>query len=110
MAAAENDFTKQQIKEVHDYLDGLPGIGKVLSLASAVRVAEDYAEEELDGMQLGLNARAALICRVVAKMIRLGTTMGGAAETFMSMSGIRDLVLTETGNLSRNHNLREKLS
>ncbi|MDC0189957.1 MMPL family transporter [Rhodospirillales bacterium] len=44
----------QRIKEVHDYLDGLPEIGKVLSLASIVRVAEDYAEEALDGMQLAL--------------------------------------------------------
>ena len=44
----------QSIKKVHDYLDGLPEIGKVLSLASAVRVVEDLAEEELDGMQLAL--------------------------------------------------------
>ncbi|MAF95514.1 MAG: hypothetical protein CMM60_07145 [Rhodospirillaceae bacterium] len=44
----------QLIKKVHDYLDGLPEIGKVLSLASAVRVAEDYAEKELDGMELAL--------------------------------------------------------
>ena len=44
----------QRIKAVHDYLDGLPEIGKVLSLASPVRVAEDLAEEELDGMQLAL--------------------------------------------------------
>ena len=42
-------------------------------------------------------------------MIRLGTAMGGATETFMGMSGIGDLVLTATGNLSRNHNLGEKL-
>ena len=62
-----------------------------------------------DGMQLGLNARAALICRGVAEMTRLGTAMGGVAETFMGMSGIGDLVLTATGNLSRNHNLGEKL-
>lgn len=44
----------QSTKEVHDYLDGLPEIGKVLSLASAVRAAEDLAEEELDGFQLAL--------------------------------------------------------
>jgi hypothetical protein len=44
----------QIIKKVHDYLDGLPEIGKVLSLASTVRVAEDYAEKELDGMQLAI--------------------------------------------------------
>ena len=44
----------QRIKEVHDYLDGLPEIGKVLSLASTVRVAEDLAEKELDGMELAI--------------------------------------------------------
>ena len=44
----------RRIKRIHDYLDSLPEIGKVLSLASPVRVAEDYAEEELDGMQLAL--------------------------------------------------------
>ncbi|HIM46046.1 MAG TPA: hypothetical protein EYM34_07270, partial [Alphaproteobacteria bacterium] len=44
----------RRIKEVHDYLDGLPEIGKVLSLASGVRVAEDVIEEELDGMMLAL--------------------------------------------------------
>ena len=42
------------VKKAHDYLDGLPQIGKVLSLASSVRVAEDYAEKELDGMELGI--------------------------------------------------------
>ena len=44
----------QRIKEVHDYLDGLPEIGKVLSLALPVRVAEDLAGEELDSFQLAL--------------------------------------------------------
>ncbi|MBT6831048.1 MAG: MMPL family transporter [Rhodospirillaceae bacterium] len=44
----------QRIKEVHDYLEGLPEIGKVLSLASAVRVAEDAIGEELDAMLLAL--------------------------------------------------------
>ncbi len=44
----------RRIKEVHDYLDGLPEIGKVLSLASAVRVAEDVIGEELDAMLLAL--------------------------------------------------------
>ena len=44
----------QRIKEVHDYLDGLPEIGKVLSFASPVRVAEELAGEELDAFQLAL--------------------------------------------------------
>ena len=43
-----------RIKEVHDYLDGLPEIGKVLSLASPVRVVETYAEKKLDGMELAI--------------------------------------------------------
>ena len=42
------------IKEAHDYLDGLPEIGKVLSFASSVRVAEDFAEKQLDGWELAL--------------------------------------------------------
>jgi predicted RND superfamily exporter protein len=42
------------IKKAHDYLDGLPEIGKVLSFASSVRVAEAYAEKQLDGMELAL--------------------------------------------------------
>jgi hypothetical protein len=56
-ASPEYWFTRdkvRRIKEVHDYLDGLPEIGKVLSLASGVRVAEDVIEEELDGMMLAL--------------------------------------------------------
>ena len=44
----------EAIKKVHDYLDGLPEIGKVLSLASMVRVAEDFAEKQLDGQELGI--------------------------------------------------------
>ena len=44
----------QRIKEVHDYLDGLPHIGKVLSLASTVRFAEAYLEKELDGIELAI--------------------------------------------------------
>ncbi len=42
------------VKKAHDYLDGLPELGKVLSLASSVRVAEDYADRELDGMELAI--------------------------------------------------------
>ncbi|HIB56403.1 MAG TPA: RND family transporter, partial [Alphaproteobacteria bacterium] len=47
-------YKVELIKEVHDYLDGLPEIGKVLSLVSPVRVAEELAEEELDAFQLAI--------------------------------------------------------
>ena len=50
----------------------------------------------------GLNARAALITRGLAEMLRLGLALGAKAETFMGLSGIGDLVLTATGDLSRN--------
>lgn len=55
-----------------------------------------------DGLSLGLNARAALITRGLAEMTRLGVALGGRADTFMGLSGLGDLVLTATGDLSRN--------
>ena len=55
-----------------------------------------------DGLSLGLNARAALVTRGLAEMTRLGVALGGRAETFMGLSGLGDLVLTATGDLSRN--------
>jgi glycerol-3-phosphate dehydrogenase (NAD(P)+) len=51
---------------------------------------------------LGLNARAALITRGLAEMTRLGIALGAKTETFMGLSGLGDLVLTATGDLSRN--------
>src|SRR5690606_8624443 len=55
-----------------------------------------------DGLALGLNARAALITRGLAEMTRLGLALGARPETFMGLSGLGDLVLTATGELSRN--------
>jgi glycerol-3-phosphate dehydrogenase (NAD(P)+) len=55
-----------------------------------------------DGLGLGLNARAALITRGLAEITRLGTALGGQAGTFMGLTGMGDLILTCTGDLSRN--------
>jgi glycerol-3-phosphate dehydrogenase (NAD(P)+) len=55
-----------------------------------------------DGLALGLNARAALIARGLAEMTRLGVALGARAETFLGLAGVGDLVLTATGDLSRN--------
>ena len=63
-----------------------------------------------DGMHLGMNARAALITRGLAEMVRLGVAMGGKAETFMGLTGLGDLVLTATGDLSRNRAVGVKLA
>ena len=55
-----------------------------------------------DGLEYGANARAALITRGIAEMVRLGKHLGANPETFMGLSGIGDIVLTCTGDLSRN--------
>ena len=59
---------------------------------------------------LGLNARAALITRGLAEMTRLGVALGARAETFMGLSGLGDLVLTATGELSRNRRVGLRLA
>lgn len=55
-----------------------------------------------DGMEFGHNGRAALITRGLAEMTRLGLRLGGNIETFMGLAGMGDLILTCTGDLSRN--------
>ena len=80
-----------------------------VQLGGAVKNVIAISSGIADGMKLGLNARAALICRGVAEMTRLGTSMGGQEKTFVGMSGIGDLILTATGELSRNYTLGQKL-
>lgn len=73
-----------------------------VEVGGAVKNVLAIATGLADGMQLGLNARAALITRGLAEMTRLGVALGARAETFMGLSGLGDLVLTATGDLSRN--------
>ncbi|HMM47003.1 MAG TPA: NAD(P)H-dependent glycerol-3-phosphate dehydrogenase [Thiobacillaceae bacterium] len=63
-----------------------------------------------DGLELGHNARAALITRGLAEMTRLGVRLGGHFETFMGLSGLGDLILTTTGDLSRNRQVGLRLA
>ncbi|MHB1676031.1 MAG: NAD(P)H-dependent glycerol-3-phosphate dehydrogenase [Sulfuriferula sp.] len=63
-----------------------------------------------DGLQFGYNARAALISRSLAEMIRLGQNLGGKPETFMGLTGMGDLILTATSDLSRNRQVGLKLA
>jgi len=63
-----------------------------------------------DGLKLGHNARAALITRGLAEMTRLGVQLGGHFETFMGLSGLGDLILTTTGDLSRNRQVGLRLA
>lgn len=73
-----------------------------VEVGGAVKNVLAIATGLCDGLGLGLNARAALITRGLAEMTRLGMALGAKAETFMGLSGLGDLVLTATGDLSRN--------
>lgn len=63
-----------------------------------------------DGLALGQNARAALITRGLAELTRLGLALGGRAETLMGLAGAGDLILTCTGDLSRNRRIGLQLA
>lgn len=73
-----------------------------VEIGGAVKNILAIAAGVLDGMGLGLNARAALITRGLAEMTRLGVALGARADTFMGLAGVGDLILTCTGDLSRN--------
>lgn len=73
-----------------------------VEVGGAVKNVLAIATGLCDGLGLGLNARAALITRGLAEMTRLGVALGARADTFMGLSGLGDLVLTATGDLSRN--------
>lgn len=73
-----------------------------VELAGAIKNVIAIAAGASDGLALGLNARAALITRGLAEMTRLGLALGASAETFVGLAGIGDLMLTCTGDLSRN--------
>ncbi len=73
-----------------------------VEVGGAVKNVLAIATGLCDGLGLGLNARAALITRGLAEMTRLGVALGAKAETFTGLSGLGDLVLTATGDLSRN--------
>ena len=73
-----------------------------VEVGGAVKNVLAIATGLCDGLNLGLNARAALITRGLAEMTRLGVALGARPETFTGLSGLGDLVLTATGDLSRN--------
>jgi glycerol-3-phosphate dehydrogenase (NAD(P)+) len=81
-----------------------------VEVGGAVKNVMAIATGLCDGLQAGLNARAALITRGLAEMTRLGVALGARAETFMGLSGLGDLVLTATGDLSRNRKVGMRLA
>ncbi len=81
-----------------------------VEVGGAVKNVMAIATGLCDGLRAGLNARAALITRGLAEMTRLGMALGARAETFMGLSGLGDLVLTATGDLSRNRKVGMRLA
>ena len=97
--ALVNAFHSQNLRVYAN--DDIVGV----EVGGAVKNVLAIATGLCDGLHLGLNARAALITRGLAEMTRLGLALGAKAETFMGLSGLGDLVLTATGDLSRNRKI-----
>jgi glycerol-3-phosphate dehydrogenase (NAD(P)+) len=103
-AARDAGFAKRLARELHQptlrvyFSTDVSGV----EISGAVKNVLAIAAGISDGLGLGLNARAALITRGLAELARLGAALGGRAETFMGLAGAGDLILTCTGELSRN--------
>jgi glycerol-3-phosphate dehydrogenase (NAD(P)+) len=80
-----------------------------VELAGALKNVIAIAAGMATGLELGLNALAALLTRGLHEIARLGVTLGGREETFRGLAGMGDLVLTCTGALSRNRSVGERL-
>ena len=80
-----------------------------VELGGSVKNVIAIAAGIIDGLGLGLNTRAALITRGLTEIRRLGIKLGANPRTFTGLAGIGDLVLTCTGDLSRNHTVGKKI-
>jgi glycerol-3-phosphate dehydrogenase (NAD(P)+) len=104
LAAADAALARSFARELHQrrlrvyFSDDVCGV----EVGGAVKNVMAIATGIADGLGLGQNARAALITRGLAEIMRLGTALGGRPETFMGLAGAGDLILTCTGDLSRN--------
>ena len=104
LASRNADFAREMALELHSarfriYANGdLPGA----EVGGAVKNIMAIATGICDGLGFGYNARAALITRGLAEIARLGVALGGQPATFMGLAGMGDLILTCTGDLSRN--------
>jgi glycerol-3-phosphate dehydrogenase (NAD(P)+) len=81
--------------------DDVVGVSVGGALKNVIAIAAGIS----DGMKFGNNARAALITRGLAEMTRFGLALGGKKETFMGLTGVGDLILTCTGEYSRNRDV-----
>ena len=104
LASRSADFARKTARELHSSRlriyanDDLTGV----EVGGAVKNVMAIATGICDGLGLGHNARAALMTRGLAEIARLGVALGGHPNTFMGLAGMGDLLLTCTGDLSRN--------
>lgn len=104
IAARDIEFARHCVQALHNNRLRLYANDDLIGaeVGGAVKNVMAIAAGVADGMGFGLNARAALITRGLAEITRLGMALGGRRDTFMGLAGLGDLVLTCTGDLSRN--------
>ncbi len=104
LASGDSGFARNAARALHGatlrvYLsEDVAGVEAAGAVKNVIAIAAGVS----DGLELGLSARAALITRGLAEITRLGVALGGRPETFMGLAGAGDLILTCTGDLSRN--------
>ena len=112
LASADGAFAERTAGLLHGgrlrvyHSDDLVGVEIGGALKNVLAIAVGIC----DGLGLGQNARAALITRGLAELARLGVALGGRAETVMGLTGAGDLILTATGDLSRNRRVGLQLA
>ena len=104
LAASDIEFARQAAQSLHNARLRIYTSSDVVGVevGGAVKNVLAIAAGISDGMGFGYNTRAALLTRGLSEMTRLGISLGGRAETLGGLSGAGDLILTCTGDLSRN--------
>lgn len=112
LASLDETFARQVALALHSHHLRVYASRDIMGveLGGAVKNVLAIAAGISDGMGFGHNARAALITRGLAEITRLGLALGGRQETFMGLAGMGDLILTCTGDLSRNRQVGLQLA
>jgi glycerol-3-phosphate dehydrogenase (NAD(P)+) len=112
LASADEAFANETAHQLHGGRLRIYTSNDVagVEIGGAVKNVMAIAAGISDGMGFGYNARAALITRGLAEIARLGVALGGRMETFMGLTGMGDLILTCTGDMSRNRTVGLRLA
>jgi glycerol-3-phosphate dehydrogenase (NAD(P)+) len=112
IASSSSEFARAAVAALHSHAFRVYSSDDVIGVevAGAVKNVMAIAAGISDGLHYGFNARAALITRGLAEIRRLGVALGGRPETFMGLAGAGDLILTCTGDLSRNRQVGLQLA